>query len=636
MAMTLFDDTSLLLPAQRARRIGQVMAAISAAIGLALLPRLLTGTWGEVVPMMAATLAAQAVAAWLLRRRRLQAAAGLMLGSLMVMLGYFIVRGQGLRDVSIMGIPAILAFAALLGNRRLFVFLLTAALTVCLGVGLANVVGWRVQRPPVYRPTEVIDVSVILLATAFAINMMARDLGRSLQRLVAENRTVRESQQRIAQLARRDALTGLPNRMAAREQFDNAVQAIRAQGGRLALLYVDLDQFKTVNDSLGHPAGDDLLRCIGQRLNSLLQPDDSVARLGGDEFLVLVRRGDDSDRVAEVAQGMLDAIAAPLELEGMELHGSGSIGVAMFPDDGQDFDSLLKKADIAMYRAKDAGRNAFRFFDAQMNAHVAEHLQLVAWIRRALKQQQFEVYYQPQIDLDSGRVVGAEALLRWRHPEQGMISPARFIPVAEHSGQIVELGEWVLHQACRQAQVWRTQGLGDVVISVNMSPVQARRGDMERAVDDALQASGLPPALLELELTESLLIDETEQLTAMLARLRSRGITFAIDDFGTGYSNLAYLKRFEVERLKIDQSFIRRLTVNPDDEAIVQAILQMAAALKLGVIAEGVEDEATLRRLFALGCRQGQGYHWSPAIPAARFEAFVRERHGLPQAVCPA
>ena len=634
--MTLFDDTSLLLPAQRARRIGQVMAAISAAIGLALLPRLLTGTWGEVVPMMAATLAAQAVAAWLLRRRRLQAAAGLMLGSLMVMLGYFIVRGQGLRDVSIMGIPAILAFAALLGNRRLFVFLLTAALTVCLGVGLANVVGWRVQRPPVYRPTEVIDVSVILLATAFAINMMARDLGRSLQRLVAENRTVRESQQRIAQLARRDALTGLPNRMAAREQFDNAVQAIRAQGGRLALLYVDLDQFKTVNDSLGHPAGDDLLRCIGQRLNSLLQPDDSVARLGGDEFLVLVRRGDDSDRVAEVAQGMLDAIAAPLELEGMELHGSGSIGVAMFPDDGQDFDSLLKKADIAMYRAKDAGRNAFRFFDAQMNAHVAEHLQLVAWIRRALKQQQFEVYYQPQIDLDSGRVVGAEALLRWRHPEQGMISPARFIPVAEHSGQIVELGEWVLHQACRQAQVWRTQGLGDVVISVNMSPVQARRGDMERAVDDALQASGLPPALLELELTESLLIDETDQLTAMLARLRSRGITFAIDDFGTGYSNLAYLKRFEVERLKIDQSFIRRLTVNPDDEAIVQAILQMAAALKLGVIAEGVEDDATLRRLFALGCRQGQGYHWSPAIPAARFEAFVRERHGLPQAVCPA
>lgn len=634
--MTLFDDTSLLLPAQRARRIGQVMAAVSAAVGLALLPRLLTGTWGEVVPMMAATLAAQAVAAWLLRRRRLQAAAGLMLGSLMVMLGYFIVRGQGLRDVSIMGIPAILAFAALLGNRRLFVLLLTAALTVCLGVGLANVVGWRVQRPPVYRPTEVIDVCVILLATAFAINMMARDLGRSLQRLVAENRTVRESQQRIAQLARRDALTGLPNRMAAREQFDSAVQAVRAQGGRLALLYVDLDQFKTVNDSLGHPAGDDLLRCIGQRLMSLLQPDDSVARLGGDEFLVLVRRGDDSDRVAEVAQGMLDAIAAPIELEGMELHGSGSIGVAICPDDGQDFDSLLKKADIAMYRAKDAGRNAFRFFDAQMNAHVAEHLQLVAWIRRALKQQQFEVYYQPQIDLDSGRVVGAEALLRWRHPEQGMISPARFIPVAEHSGQIVELGEWVLHQACRQAQVWRTQGLGDVVISVNMSPVQARRGDMERAVDDALQASGLPPALLELELTESLLIDETDQLTAMLARLRSRGITFAIDDFGTGYSNLAYLKRFEVERLKIDQSFIRRLTVNPDDEAIVQAILQMAAALKLGVIAEGVEDDATLRRLFALGCRQGQGYHWSPAIPAARFEAFVRERHGLPQAVCPA
>ncbi|MBI5258681.1 MAG: EAL domain-containing protein [Burkholderiales bacterium] len=627
--MMLFDDTTPLMPELRARRLAQVLLVASVAVALSLAHRIFSGNHGLVLPMMLATLGAFAVAAWLLRRGRQNASAALMLGSLMVMLGYFMVRGQGLRDVAMLGMPGILVFAALLGNRRLFAALLVAALAVCVGVGVARMMGWWSPLVSAYRPTELLDVCVILLATAFAINMLAGDLAATMRQLVAENRAVRESQRRIEHLANRDLLTGLPNRMAARERFEQAVELAHLHDARVALLYLDLDHFKNVNDSLGHPAGDRLLCQMAERLAPLLGGADTLSRLGGDEFLVLLGEPGDNDRVADLAGRMLAAVAAPLQLDAIELHAGASIGVAIYPEDGADFDMLLKKADIAMYRAKDAGRNLFRFFDAKMNASVGEHLQMVAMIRQALARGEFEVHYQPQIDLRDGRVVGAEALLRWRHPDQGMISPARFIPVAEHSGQIVELGAWVLAESCRQAAQWRDLGFDDLVVSVNMSPVQARRGDLERAVFDALRDANLPPQLLELELTETLLAEETEAMNAMFKRLRAVGITFAIDDFGTGYSNLAYLKRFEVERLKIDQSFIRRLTVNADDEAIVSAILQMAGALRLGVIAEGVEDADTLARLRALGCSQGQGYHWSPALPPARFEAFVRERQAV-------
>ena len=277
-----------------------------------------------------------------------------------------------------------------------------------------------------------------------------------------------------------------------------------------------------------------------------------------------------------------------------------------------------------MYRAKESGRNAFRFWDGEMNASVVEHVALLSAMRTALAHQDFTLSYQPQFDLRTGRLIGAEALIRWRHADMGPISPVRFIPLAERSGLIIPIGDWVLHEACTQAQRWREAGWPDITISVNVSPVQFKRGSVETSVAQALAASGLPSANLELELTESLLIQDSLTLAESLASLRRMGVRFAIDDFGTGYSNLAYLKRFEVERLKIDQTFVRRLTDDVQDQAIVRAIVQMAASLNLYTVAEGVEDGATLALLGDLGCQQGQGFHWSPAVPALEFEKFLR------------
>jgi EAL domain-containing protein (putative c-di-GMP-specific phosphodiesterase class I) len=292
-------------------------------------------------------------------------------------------------------------------------------------------------------------------------------------------------------------------------------------------------------------------------------------------------------------------------------------------------DTLLKNADLAMYRAKDAGRNAFRLFDAEMNNSVIEHLQLTTGIRQALKNREFMLYYQPQFELATGRIVGAEALLRWRHASLGFIPPAKFIPVAEHSGLIHELGAWVLNEACRQTREWQKMGLDDLVIAVNVSPAQFRRDDIEREVANALASSQLAPSCIELELTESLLLADSSHLSGVLHRLRTIGIQFSIDDFGTGYSNLGYLSRFDVERLKIDQSFVRRMLENPNDDAIVRAIIEMAHCLKLQVVAEGIEDDATLQRLTALGCAYGQGYHWSAAVPADDFFRFCQS-HRVP------
>ncbi|MFL6682634.1 MAG: putative bifunctional diguanylate cyclase/phosphodiesterase, partial [Burkholderiaceae bacterium] len=332
----------------------------------------------------------------------------------------------------------------------------------------------------------------------------------------------------------------------------------------------------------------------------------------------------DADAVGDIADKVVAGLTVPFDVIGMEIFSGCSLGVTMFPTDGEDFDSLLKKADIAMYRAKESGRNAYRFWDGEMNASVVEHVELLSAMRAALAHRAFTLSYQPQFDLRTGRLIGAEALIRWRHPEKGPISPARFIPLAERSGLIVPIGDWVLQEACAQAQRWRAAGWTDLTISVNVSPVQFRRGSVETSVAQALADSGLPSVNLELELTESLLIQDSLQLAESLASLRRMGVRFAIDDFGTGYSNLAYLKRFEVERLKIDQTFVRRLTDDVQDQAIVRAIVQMASSLNLFTVAEGVEDGATLALLGDLGCQQGQGFHWSPAVPAVEFEAFLR------------
>ena len=417
----------------------------------------------------------------------------------------------------------------------------------------------------------------------------------------------------------------MPNRLLAQDRFQQAVAfADRAQS-RIAVLFLDLDNFKTINDSLGHAFGDGLIKHVAARLKDCVRETDTVSRQGGDEFLILLPNLSDSDATAPILVKMMDRLLEPCFIDGQELNTSVSVGVSIYPDDGSDFDTLMKKADMAMYRAKDAGRNTYRFFDAQMNVEAIEQLSMRNGLRRALERREFVLHYQPQIDLRSGVMIGAEALIRWHHPEYGMIPPARFITIAEDSGLIVPIGEWVLREACRQAAIWRDAGLSDFVVAVNLSAVQFKRGDLEQSVINALEESGIDPSLVELELTESILINNTESILATVKRLKHLGLKLSIDDFGTGYSSLSYLKRFEVDKLKVDQSFVRDLATDPEDAAIVRAIIQMAHSLGLTTIAEGVEDEKVLAQLRFFGCDEAQGYFFARPMPAAELLGFFNK-----------
>lgn len=432
------------------------------------------------------------------------------------------------------------------------------------------------------------------------------------------------AQKRIEFLAYHDTLTGLPNRLLAEDHLEQAILVAERENSRVALLFIDLDNFKTINDSLGHVIGDELLKGVAIRLRECLRDIDTLSRQGGDEFLIVLNNMRDTESITVVAEKILERMAKPFEIDHHELSISLSIGIAVYPDDGKDFDTLLKQSDTAMYQAKESGRNTHRFHTAQMNIDAVEHLRMRNGLRRALEHGEFVLYYQPQISLATGAVIGAEALIRWNHPELGMVPPGRFTSVAEDSGLIVPMGEWVLREACRQTMAWRRAGLPELLIAVNLSAVQFKRGDVLKSVTQALAESGLEPALLELELTESILIKDTEKVLATVRQLKSLGIKLSIDDFGTGYSSLSYLKRFDVDKLKIDQSFVRDMTDDPNDAAIVRAIIQMAKSLNLTTIAEGVEDEHQLALLRLQHCDEAQGYHFARPMPADEFENFMK------------
>lgn len=461
------------------------------------------------------------------------------------------------------------------------------------------------------------------------VSQLMQALKRMNDSLVESLGALRISNDRIDSLAYRDSLTGLPNRQLARDRFEQAIALADRSQTAVAVMWLDLDNFKSINDALGHASGDLLLRDVAGRLANSVRASDTISRNGGDEFLIVLGGLPDEDSIATKAVSTIEQLSSPFTMNGLELSTTCSLGIAVYPSDGRDFATLIKNAEIAMYQAKEAGRNGYRFYDAKMHDNVNDHVHLLSSLRSALARNEFRLYYQPQYDLHSGAIVGAEALLRWPHPELGMISPARFIPVAENSGLIHELGRWVLGEACRQAREWQNEGLGELVMAINLSPVQFRRGDVEQDVINALRAADLSPTSLELEITESLLVADSENLTALLGRLRGMGIRLSIDDFGTGYSNLGYLKRFRLNCLKIDQSFIRRMTENGDDESIVRAIIEMAHSLKLVVVAEGVEDMATMQRLVELGCESGQGYYWSAALPPDQFRQFVMRSRAI-------
>lgn len=443
-------------------------------------------------------------------------------------------------------------------------------------------------------------------------------------RMLSDITEKKKAERMIDYLAHHDALTGLPNRLLVRDRVEQAIAAARRDEHKIALLFLDLDNFKSINDSLGHANGDILLQEISRRLHGSTRETDTVSRFGGDEFLMLLSQTATSDAIVTVCTKILEEITKPIRIDGHELSTSCSIGVTVFPDDGNDFDTLLRKADSAMYYAKNAKGNTYRFFDNQMNADAIELIGLRNGLRLALEHNEFVLHYQPLINLANGHVIGAEALIRWQHPTLGLLPPGKFIAIAEESGLIVPIGEWALREACRQAMIWQAQGLPDLVVAVNLSAIQFQRGNLEDTVVSALKDSGLDPRFLELELTESILIGETEKVLQTVQRLKSIGVKLSLDDFGTGYSSMSYLKRFAVDKVKIDQSFIRDMDKDPSDAAIVRAIIQMSKSLGLRTIAEGIEEEHLVNYLHVYHCDEAQGYFYSKPIPSADFVSWVK------------
>jgi diguanylate cyclase (GGDEF)-like protein len=438
--------------------------------------------------------------------------------------------------------------------------------------------------------------------------------------------------ERIEYLASHDSLTNLPNREMFNGMLRRAIDGAERYQRQFALLFIDLDRFKVINDSLGHDAGDMLLVEIGGRLRRALRSSDVVARLGGDEFVVILEEAAERHEVERIAGELLSVLGQPMQLSGHECHTTASIGIAMYPSDGTDMQTLTKNADMAMYLAKEDGKNGFRFFSKEIKSQSIERLTLESALRRALERDQFSLHYQPKIDMVSGQITGVEALLRWMHPDLGTVSPGQFIPLAEETGLIVPIGRWVLKEACAQNMAWQRRGLRPVTMAVNLSPRQFADAHLLHDVDEALLASGMSPVLLQLEVTESMVMRNVSRAIKVLDAIQSRGIRLAIDDFGTGYSSMSLMKQFPIDTIKIDRSFVRDLPVDTEDQAIAQAIISMGKALGMTVIAEGVEtvEQETFLRNHA--CDEMQGFLFSKPLPAKQMADLLRAepRHASP------
>lgn len=428
----------------------------------------------------------------------------------------------------------------------------------------------------------------------------------------------------IHQLANFDPLTGLPNRAQLNERLKYALNLAKRSNGHLALFFLDLDHFKDINDTLGHSIGDALLVELARRLSLLLREEDTATRLGGDEFIILLP-GVDAHGASQVAQKLLDTIAESYQFDEYTLTATVSIGIALYPEDGMDLETLSKSADSAMYQAKQEGRQGYRFFTPEMQARSARNLQLVNALRQSLECGQMFMHYQPQVAMQDSRIIGAEALLRWQHPELGIVPPAEFIPIAEYCGMILPIGEWVLRCAVRQAKAWLTEGFPPLIMAVNLSAVQFHHPDLPELITRILNEEDLPPEYLELELTEGVAMHNPQEAIAVMDNLHQRGIRMSIDDFGTGYSSLSYLKKFKAYKLKIDQSFVRDISTDPEDKAIVSAIIHMAKSLGLKTIAEGVETASQQDFLREQGCDEMQGYLFSRPVSAEQFEVLLKQ-----------
>ncbi len=438
---------------------------------------------------------------------------------------------------------------------------------------------------------------------------------RTARMLIAAN-----AEKEIRHLAYHDVLTGLPNRMLFMDRIDQAISRAQRENSKFALLFLDIDHFKVINDSMGHAAGDQLLNIVSQRLKDVLRKTDTVARLGGDEFTIIIEALDEENAVSAVAKNILASLEKPVKINEKEVHIGGSIGVALYPQDGDSFGALLKNADIAMYRAKELGRQTFQFYTHEMSLKAMQRLDLENQIRSALKHEEFVVYYQPKINLSSGLCQGMEALVRWQHPQRGLIGPLEFIPLAEETGLIIELDEWVIAGACKQFKKWKEAGYAVECLSVNISARHFREGNFLEYCKNNIEKMGLSPQVIEIELTESALVDNYDSAKEILNQIHNLGVRIALDDFGTGYASMSYLKEFPFDTVKLDRSFVKGIPDDKENTAIVKAMIQLAQALDLNLVAEGIETEQQKTFLYGNGCTYGQGYLWSEPLCAKEFE----------------
>jgi diguanylate cyclase (GGDEF)-like protein len=486
--------------------------------------------------------------------------------------------------------------------------------TICLGGPLADN-SWMAA-------TLAVITFLILCGTLSLSVLDARMESKNAQMASS----LREANAELQHLVLHDILTKLPNRMLLEDRVQQAVEECRRSGGHCAVLFIDLDRFKTLNDSLGHFAGDVVLRTVADRLRAMVRQADTVSRLGGDEFVVLLKHVALIEDAADVGRKLMQALSVPIRLDEHELRIGSSIGISVFPHHGDNAARLIANADAAMYHVKKSGRSSVAFFMPEMSTFFPKRLALENELRAALERQEFLLHYQPKVDMRTGRIVGMEALARWQHPQKGLVLPSDFIPFAEETGLIVPLGKWVLQEACRQNRAWQKSGLADLSVAVNISGVQFLQRDLVETVAEALEKSGLEPRYLELEITESVVMENAPEAVVMLKELHDMGVGLSIDDFGTGYSSLNYLKRFPIHKLKIDQSFIRDICAGSEDAAIVQAIITLAHGLQLRVVAEGVERTDQLEFLRTLDNDEYQGFLYSKPLPAREMERRLAER----------
>ena len=608
----------------QAKHLIQIILAVQATLILALVQRVYLAEYVQLIIGLSVLISLIGVS-FLAKKGMIPLAASSLLIITTACTTYFMWVNGGMYSPIVFVYPCILIMAAVLGINRLFCSLLVfIALSIALN-GILNHYGIFTNKSSQPDIQGAILIILIFILTSYVISVMAKDFRKIVTQLHDENKMVVKSKDEIELLLRHDILTNLPNRLMAKEFFKSAMIKYDRDHAKLHIMFIDLDDFKLMNDALGHEAGDLLLIEISTRLKNTVRGNDLVCRFAGDEFIIIFESLTSPDLVATISQKVISAIKKPFYYQGHEFICGSSIGISIAPDDGEDFEELVRNADTAMYHSKAIGGNSFHYFNSEMNTNGHEYLSLITDLRQTIKEGQLFLVYQPKINLKENKIIGAEALIRWNHPEKGIIFPNDFIEEAEKSGLICEVGKWALQEACTACKDWISRGFKDFTVAVNISSKQFARGDLLNVVSSALDDADLLGKHLELEMTESLLFDNSDRLKNTFKSIQSLGVTFSVDDFGTGYSNLGYLKAFDIASLKIDQSFIYDIDKKPQNKALVKAIIQMARGLELHTVAEGIETIVTADMLADFQCDSAQGYLWSKPIKNDAFIAFSEE-----------